>query len=147
MGSLARAISAVRLVVVVLAIGVTAWTGWFLASMPPPPPDSDGFAHGMAAALGGGVVLVSLGLGTLGIIAPAVLGVEDPLGFDRWQRRAFQAVAVLLALGVVGALVAGLEGLVALLSLLVVGFGVVCVVLLWRLVEHVAERRPPRRTD
>lgn len=141
MPSLTNVITAIRIWVVILAAGVTISTVLYLASMPPPPPESDGFAHGMTAAIGGGIILLSLGLATGTIITPTLLGRDDPLGFNRWQRSALQAAGGLIGLGVIIALVTGLDGVVLLLVLLVLAFAVVCAMLIWRLGDVVAERR------
>lgn len=112
--------------------------------MPSPPPESDGFAHGMAAVIGGAIILLSLGPATLLIVTPTVLGREDPLGFNRRQRIALKAAGGLVGLGVIIALVAGLNGVVLLLALLLLAFGVVCATLIWRFGEVVVDRRAMR---
>ena len=44
----------------------------------------------MAAIFGGGIILLSLGLATVTVVLPTLLGREDPLGFDHRQRLAPQ---------------------------------------------------------
>lgn len=144
MSSLTKVTTAIRVGVVVFAGGITILTVLYLASMPPPPPESDGFAHGMAAAIGGGIILLSLGLATFVIITPTLLGREDPIGFNRPQRIALKAAGGLIGLGLVIALVTGLNGAFLLLVFLVLAFGVVCAMLIWRFGEVVRERRARR---
>lgn len=134
-------LTAVRVGLVIFGAGVTALTVLYLASMPPPPPGSDGFAHGMAGFFGGGIILLSLGLATISIILPTMLGRDDPLGFNAWQRLAIKGAGGMIGLGVVVALVAGLNGVFLLLALLVLAFGVVCAMLVWRFFEVVVKRR------
>jgi hypothetical protein len=133
-------LTAVRVLFVGLGVAVAAATILELAAMPPPPPKSDGFAHGMAAIIGGIVIVLTLGLAAVGVSLPALLGRDDRLGFNRWQRLALKGAGVLIGGGVVVGGVA--YGLVAELSGIVLGLGLValavCVVgatLVWRLVE------------
>lgn len=139
--TIATILTAVRVGLVIFGAGVTTLTVLYLASMPPPPPGSDGFAHGMAGLFGGGIILLSLGLATISIILPTMLGRDDPLGFNGWQRLAIKVAGGMIGLGVVVALVDGLNGVFLLLALLVLAFGVVCATLVWRFVEVVIERR------
>ena len=141
MSSLTKAIIAIRVGVVLIAAGATILTVRYLASMPPPPPESDGFAHGMAAALGGGIMLLSLGLATFTIVTPTLLGRDDSFGFNRRQRVVLKAAGGLVGLGVVIAVVTGLDGVVLLLGLLMLAFAAVCAVIGWRFVEVLGERR------
>lgn len=140
MSAVTRILIAVRIGVVIVGAGVTALTTVYLASMPPPPPNSDGFAHGMAGIFGGGIILLSLGLATITIILPTLLGQDDPLGFNRWQRRALKGAGGLIGLGLLLALVRGLSGVFQLLVLVMVAFGVVCAMLVWRGLEVVLDR-------
>ncbi|MDZ7701472.1 MAG: hypothetical protein U5J98_05050 [Halobacteriales archaeon] len=144
MTPLTKVVTATRVGLVVLAAAISALTVRQLTSMPPPPSGSDGFAHGMAAAFGGGLILVSLGVATIGIITPSLLGRHDPLRFTRPQRLALKAAGGVVGLGVVLALVAGLEGVFLLLVLVVLAYAVVLAMLLWRAGELVAERRKSR---
>ena len=140
MPAVTRILTVVRIGLVIVGAGVTALTVGYLASMPPPPPNSDGFAHGMAAIFGGGIILLSLGLATITIILPTLLGRDDPLGFSRWQRLALKGAGGLIGLGLLLALVGGLSGVFHLLALVVVAFGVVCAMLVWRGLEIVLDR-------
>lgn len=134
-------LSGVRVGLVVLGGVVTALTVHYLTSMPSPPPGSDGFAQGMAAMFAGGIILLSLGIATIAIVLPSLLGCDDHLGFNRWQRLSLKAAGALIGLGVVSALLRGLDGIVELLGLVVLAFAIVCVMLLWRLAELVVERQ------
>ena len=87
------ALNGVRLVLVVVGLAVAIGTIQALVSMPEPPPDSDGFAHGMAYFFGGLFVVLALGATGLGVALPAILGAEDPLGF---ANNLLQAPAMLL---------------------------------------------------
>lgn len=59
MSSLTKVTITIRIGIVILAAGLTSLTVLDLASMPPPPPESDGFAHGMAGIIDGGIILGS----------------------------------------------------------------------------------------
>lgn len=140
------AISRIRTIITALRIGlvvagavVTAITVFYLASMPPP--KGDGFAHGMAGLFGGGIILVSLGLATLSVILPTLLRLNDPLGFNTWQRLALKGAGIMIGLGIVMSIVFGLSGVMLLLLLLTLAFGVVCTILGWRFVEILNDRR------
>ncbi len=139
--SFAKLTTAIRIGVVILAAGITIATVLYMASMPPPPPESDGFAHGMAAIIGGGIILISLGLAILTIITPTLLGRGDPMGFTHRQRLGLKAAGGLVGLGVIIAIVTGLNGVVVLLALLGLAFSVVCAILIWRFGESLVERR------
>lgn len=142
MPSLTKAalLTAVRVGIVIVGTGVTALTVLELAAMPPPPPGSDGFAHGMAGIFGGLIVLSSLGIATVTVVLPTLLGWDDPLGFNRWQRLALKLAGGLVGVGIVVVLVTGLGGVFRLLGLVVLAFGVVSVTLVWRFVEVVTGR-------
>lgn len=90
---------AVRVVFVSVGIGVAAMTIFKLASMPPPPPESDGFAHGMAAIFGGMIIILTLGLAAIGVSLPTLLGRDDRLGFNRWQRLSLKGAGALIGGG------------------------------------------------
>ncbi|WP_276302293.1 hypothetical protein [Halorussus lipolyticus] len=133
-------VTAVRVVFVGLGVGIAALTALELASMPPPPPESDGFAHGMAGLFGGLIILVTLGLAAVGVSLPALLGFDDPLGFDYRQRLVLKVSGVL----VVGGLVAGLTyvllagfryGVLVWFGLVVLASLAACATLVWRLGE------------
>jgi peptidoglycan/LPS O-acetylase OafA/YrhL len=130
-----------RIGLVILAAVVSVGTMYYLATLNSPPPNSDGFAYGMAGAIGGGILFLVLGIATLSIIVPTLLGREDPLGFNRWQRLSMKVTGGLIGLGIVAALLGGLNGVVLLLGLLILAYCIVCVMLLWRGAEFVSERR------
>ena len=146
---LSTLVTAVRVVLVFLGVGVAAATVYELASMPPPP-DGDGFAHGMAALVGGLIIIASLGVAAVSVALPAVLGRDDPLGFNRYQRLALKGVGVLLGGGFVVGLVLGflghlLDGLVLWFVSVMLAAVVVGATLVWRLAAAVVGRlRPPR---
>jgi len=143
--TVSKAITAVRALLVAAGVAVAALTVLKLATMPPPPPDSDGFAHGMAALVGGLVIAVSLGVAAVSVVLPSLLGRADPLGFNRWQRRVLQAAGLLVVGGLVVSLAYGL--LTDLLLAGVLWFGLVVVAILgvavtlaWRLGEVIVAR-------
>lgn len=131
---------AVRVVFVSVGIGVAAMTIFKLASMPPPPPESDGFAHGMAAIFGGMIIILTLGLAAIGVSLPTLLGRDDRLGFNRWQRLSLKGAGVLIGGGIVVGLalgfVTGLQwGIILWLGLVALAICVVIATLGWRFVE------------
>lgn len=133
-------LTVVRVVLVGVGVGVAAMTVLRLAAMPPPPPDSDGFAHGMAGIIGGVIIVLTLGLAAVGVSLPALLGRDDRLGFNRWQRIALQGAGGLIGGGVVVGLAYGFitelqYGIILWLGLVALATCVVCATLVWRLVE------------
>ena len=138
-------LTAVRIVLVVLGVGVAAATVYQLATMPPPPPDGDGVAHGMAALVGGLLIVASLGVAAVSVALPAVLGLDDPLGFNRYQRLALKGAGVLGGGGFVFGLVSGYlarvsDGLVILVLSVVFAAVVAGATLVWRLAEVLVRR-------
>lgn len=136
-------LTAVRILFVVVGVGVTALTVVKLASMPPPPPDSDGFAHGMAAIIGGILIILALGLAAVGVSLPTLLGRDDRLGFNRWQRLALKGAGVLIGGGIVVGLAVGFvtglgSGIALWLGLVVLAIVIVIATLGWRLAEALA---------
>ncbi len=136
--ALLTAVSVVRVGLAVAGVSVAAATVLYLASMPPPPPDSDGFAHGMAGFFGGLILVVSLGVASVSVVLPTVLGRDDPLGFDRRQRLALKGAGVLIGGGFVVAFAYGfvtnfLSGALLWLMLVALATVVVCATLVWRL--------------
>ena len=142
---LSTAVTAARAVLFVGGVGVAGATVFKLATMPPPPPGSDGFAHGMAAIFGGLILVASLGVAAVSVVLPAVLGREDPLGFGRYQRLALKAAGALVVGGFVVGPASGFlgrlsEGLVLLVLFVTLGAVVAGATLLWRLVEALVGR-------
>lgn len=140
-----RVLTAVRAVIVGAGLLVTALTVQWLATMPPPPPDSDGFAHGMAGLFGGVIIIMSLGASAFGVALPAVIGQEDPLGFNRRQRLVLQVAGIVIGGGIVVGLGSGLVtplqyGIILWLGLVILAVLLVCAVLVWRLAEAVVQR-------
>ena len=141
-------VTAVRVVLAVAGTGVAATTFVWLATMPPP--DGDGFAHGMAALVGGLILVASLGVAAASVALPSVVGLRDPLGFDRHQRLALKGAGVLLGGGFVGSVAATvlghlLDGLIFLFLSVVLAAVVVGATLVWRLAAAVVGRlRPPQ---
>lgn len=142
---LSALLTAVRVVLVAVGAGVAALTALELATMPPPPSDSDGFAHGMAAIVGSVIVVSSLGVAAVSVVLPTLLGREDPLGFNRRQRLALKAAGVLIGGGFVVGVAYGFVtippfGVVLWLAFVVLAAGIVCVTLVWRLAETLVRR-------
>lgn len=133
-------LTAVRVVFVVGGGGVAAATVLKLAAMPPPPPGSDGFAHGMAAIVGSVIIVSALGVATVSVILPTVLGREDRLGFNRWQRLALKGAGVLIGGGFVvgvayGFLTIAPFGVILWLAFVVLAAVVAGATVVWRLGE------------
>ncbi|PSQ08923.1 hypothetical protein BRC93_14210 [Halobacteriales archaeon QS_5_70_15] len=126
---------------VVIGGGTAAATVFRLIAMPPPPPGSDGFAYGMAGFFGGVIITASLGLAATSIILPTLLGRDSALGFDRGQRLAVKVAGGMIGLGVLIAVVWGLQGVVPLLGLFLLAYVTICVILVWRGIEVVRDRR------
>ncbi|MFD1570953.1 hypothetical protein [Halorubrum laminariae] len=140
-----RLLTAVRVLAMLAGFGVTIATAIWLATMPPPPPGSDGFAHGMAAIVGSVLMVVSLFAATASAVLPAAFGRPDPLGFGRRQRRALQLAGVLIGGGFVIGVASGIAsiapfGVIAWLAFLALAAVVVAVTLCWRLAEVAAQR-------
>lgn len=136
----AAVLTAVRAGFAVAGVGVAVATAVWLATMPPPPPESDGFAHGMAIIFGSVIILSSLVVATVSIVLPAVLGRDDPLGFNRWQRLALRGAGALVGGGFVLGIVYGYVTIPPFGVLLWLGFVVLAAVvvgatLAWRLGE------------
>ena len=133
-------LAGIRVVLVLVGVGIAALTVNALLAMPPPPPDGDGFAHGMAALFGGVIVVLTLGLAAVGVSLPALLGRDDRLGFNRWQRLALKGAGALIGggilVGLAFGLLAGLQyGIILWLGLVALAVCVVCATLAWRLAE------------
>lgn len=133
-------LAAVRVAFVVGGVGIAVATVLELAAMPPPPPDSDGFAHGMAAIIGSVIIVLSLGLAAVSVILPTLLGRDDPLGFNRWQRLALKGAGGLIGGGIVVGLAYGFitelqYGIILWFVLVALAVCVVGATLVWRLAE------------
>lgn len=133
-------LGAIRFVLVVGGIVFAVGSIYAVLTIPPPPPDSDGFATGMAYLVGGVILVVSLGVTGLGVTLPAMLGTDDPLGFNDYQRWILKIGGVFFVGGflvnVVVALALGLEtGLILWFGTILVGVLAVCLALAWRLGE------------
>ncbi|WP_137286344.1 hypothetical protein [Halorussus salinisoli] len=133
-------LTVVRVGLVAVGVGIAATTTLELASMPPPPPDSDGFAHGMAGIVGGVIIVLTLGLAAVGVSLPTLLGRDDRLGFNRWQRLSLKGAGVLIGGGIAVGLAYGLVtelqyGIVLWLGLVALATFVVSATLVWRLAE------------
>lgn len=133
-------LAAVRVAFVVGGVGIAVATVLELAAMPPPPPDSDGFAHGMAAIIGSVIIVLSLGLAAVCVILPTLLGRDDPLGFNRWQRLALKGAGGLIGGGIVVGLAYGFitelqYGIILWFVLVTLAVCVVGATLVWRLAE------------
>lgn len=97
----ARTLAVVRSVLVVIGVVVAAQSVHSLATMPPPPPESDGFVRGLALFFGTVKIVFALGLAAVGVALPTLLGADDPLGFGRWQRHALKGAVLVIAAGFV----------------------------------------------
>ena len=133
-------LTAVRVVLVGVGVGIAAMTVFSLATMPPPPPESDGFAHGMAAIIGGMIIILTLGLAAVGVSLPALLGQDDCLGFNHWQRLALKGAGVMIGGGFVVGLalgfITGLQyGIILWLGFVALATFVVCATVIWRFTE------------
>lgn len=142
---LSKLVAAVRVVLIVAGVAVAAATVFRLSTMPPPPADGDGFAHGMAAIVGSVVVVVGLGVATVSAVLPTVLGRADPLGFGRRQRLALKGAGALVGGGLVVGVAYGAAtippfGVLLWLAFVAVAAVAVCATLLWRLAEVVGRR-------
>lgn len=141
----ANLIATVQIGVVIIGGTIAAVTAFWLLTMPPPPPQSDGFAYGMAGLFGGIIILGSLGLATMSVILPTLLRRDSTLGFNRWQRIGATIAGGLIGVGVLSAVVGGLQGVVLLLELVLLAYLTTCVILVWRGIEVVGDRRKERR--
>lgn len=146
-----NAAHALRIVLFVAGFAIFAFAFLFLATMPPPSPGSDGWAHGMATLVGGLATIVALGIGVVAVVLPSVLRRNDPLGFNRWQRRALTGAGALFGGGfVIGVAFGylshfGMGGLLWIMFI-VVAAAIVGVTLVWRLGEVAFYRLDDHRT-
>lgn len=136
------ALNALRAVLVGGGLFVAGGIVYGLATMPPDPPESDGFVTGAAYFFGTIVFVLALGAAGLGLALPSLLGADDPLGFGRWQCRLFKAAGVLAGggflLGLAFGLVTELQyGFFLWLLTVFLGILVVCLAVGWRLLQVV----------
>lgn len=135
-----HALLAVRVVLVGGGLLVAAGTVYGLATMPPAPPNSEGFVQGMAYLFGSVIAALALGVATIGVVLPSVLGADDAVGFGRGQRLLLKGAAGLIGGGFIVALALGLLtelqfGLLLWLALLPLAALVAAVAVVWRAIE------------
>ncbi|WP_058994763.1 hypothetical protein [Haloarcula sp. CBA1127] len=133
-------VTAIRGVLVFTGAVVTVAVLYSFSTMPTASASDDGFVRGLSYLFGSVFFILALGGAGLGIALPSLLGAEDALAFDRWQRRCLQASGGLFIGGFVVGLVAGLltalqYGLLLWLVAIVLAVLVVSCVLVWRLFE------------
>jgi hypothetical protein len=146
------ALAAVRVVLVggggLVGLGVLVG----LATMPPPPPGSDGFVSGLAYIFGGAIAVFALGAAALGVALPTLLGTDDRLGFGRFQRLALKAAGALFGGGLLVGLAFGLAtemqfGVFVWLVAILLSIVVVVATVGWRLGEVVVTAASRRLSD
>ncbi len=82
-----------------------------LATLPQPPENSEGFVTGLAYFFGTIFTILFLGLISIGIALPTLLGQEDILGFNQYQRWLLIGTGIIIGLGLLfGFLLAILVG-------------------------------------
>lgn len=134
------ALTAIRVVLIAAGLLVAAAIVYGLATMPPAPPDSDGFVSGLAYLFGSIIFVLALGVAGLGVVLPSLVGADDPVGFGRGQRLLLKAAAVMVGGGFVLGLAFGLltelqYGFFLWLLTILLAVLVVVVTVGWRLVE------------
>lgn len=136
-----HAVTAIRAVLVFTGAVVTVAVLYSFSTMPAALSSSDaGFVRGLSYLFGSVLFVLALGGAGLGVALPLLLGAEDTLAVDRWQRRCLQAAGGLFVSGFAVGLVTGLLtklqfGLLLWLVAIVLGVLVVSCVLIWRLFE------------
>ncbi|WP_336337081.1 hypothetical protein [Haloarcula brevis] len=133
-------VAGIRAVLVLTGVVVTVAVLYSLSTMPTAPPSGTGFVRGLSYLFGSVLFVLALGGAGLGIALPSLLGAEDTLAFDRWQRRCLQSAGGLFVGGFVVGLGVGLLtelqfGLLLWLVAVVLGVLVVSCVVVWRLFE------------
>ena len=134
-------VTAIRGVLVLTGAVVTVAVLYSFSAMPTATSSSgDGFVRGLSYLFGSVFFVLGLGGAGLGIALPSLLGAEDALAFDRWQRRCLQGAGGLFIGGFVAGLATGLLtqlqfGLLLWLVAIVLAVFVVSCVLVWRLFE------------
>ncbi|MGM0592447.1 MAG: hypothetical protein ACQETI_12640 [Halobacteriota archaeon] len=134
------ALGVVRFVLVAAGAVLSVGTIYTLVTIPPAPPGSDGFVTGMAYLFGGIILVLSLGATGLGIALPTLVGANDPLGFNRYQRGILKVASVCFVGGFLAAVVVAVAsrfelGMFVLFAGIVFGVFAVCIALAWRLGE------------
>jgi hypothetical protein len=134
------AVTAIRAVLVLTGAVVTVAVLYSFSTMPTASSSGDGFVRGLSYLFGSIFFILALGGAGLGIALPSLLGAEDALAFDRWQRRCLQGAGGLFVGGFVVGLATGLLtelqfGLLLWLVAIALAVLVVSGVLVWRLFE------------
>lgn len=135
-------LGAVRVVLGVAGLGVAAATILALVTLPPAPPNSEGFVRGLTYVFGVVIVVLALGAAGLGVALPSMLGTDDVLGFSAGQRLLLKGAAALVGGGFLLGLAVGFAtelqyGFLLWLVIVVLAVLVVCVAVLWRLAAAV----------
>lgn len=134
------ALSAARCILIVGGIVFTGGTIYALITIPPAPPNSEGFATGMAYLFGGVILILSLGATGLGFALPTIVGADDPLEFNRYQRWILKGAGAFFVggffVGVAAAIGVGFSfGLLVWFATILLGAITVCFALVWRVGE------------
>ncbi|USZ68770.1 hypothetical protein NGM10_03295 [Halorussus salilacus] len=87
-----------------LGVLVVAWTAYQFATIPPSPPESDGFVEGLVGFFLGVSAWSGFLLAALGFAIPP--GDAPGIRFNRWQRRLFVGAAAAAVLSLAAPLVA-----------------------------------------
>jgi len=132
-------VTAIRAVLVFTGVVVTVAVLYSFSTMPTAA-SGEGFVRGLSYLFGSVFFVLALGGAGLGIALPSLLGAEDTLAFDRWQRRCLQGAGGLFVVGFVVGLATGLLtqlqfGLFLWLVATILAVLVVSCVLIWRLFE------------
>lgn len=133
-------VAAIRAVLVLTGAVVTMAVLYSFSTMPTASSSSEGFVRGLSYLFGSVFFILALGGAGLGIALPSLLGAEDTLAFDHWQRRCLQGAGGLFVGGFLVGLATGLLtelqfGLLVWLVAIVFAVLVVSCVLIWRLFE------------
>lgn len=134
------AVLAVRFLLVGGGLLVAGGTVYGLATMPPAPPNGDGFVEGLAYLFGSMIVALGLGAATVGLVLPTALGADDPIGFGRGQRLLLKGAGLVVGGGFLVALAVGIYtelqfGLLLWLALLPIAAVVAALAVIWRGLE------------
>jgi len=133
-------VTAIRALLVLTGAVVTVAVLYSFSAMPTASSSGDDFVRGLSYLFGSVFFVLALGGAGLGIALPSLLGADDALAFDRWQRRCLQGAGGLFVGGFVVGLATGLLtelqfGLLLWLVAIVTAVLVVSCVLIWRLFE------------